>query len=387
MDPRLAKQIEQWKLPMFSLPQEGINSFLNEALKKANAFGSFSAFSGGIDRHLASLTKAADFNARLLRSFEPPTSAIQRIIDEAARTAAIYRRVESLTDMLTQKVASMRTLADFHQEMLRSFQPPKTSIQLIIDAAQKAALQFDSHHLGRNYEQRLLSLQMLGGTSQVFQQAISANQLWQSRSISEFASRILRETEFRNALIKRLESEPVPETPPDTGSVSIETALNTIEQGLADSGVLQGSHNSELAVAQMFSWWSKQPTDVRSLTIALLVAIMSLVIEYGVFAKEQTDSELPLTQRVKIVQKITNNIFLNGGITGKERSQFRIVTKDRLPVFQSNRRDSARVATLRAAQIVFVKSKKRNWTQVEWKDLESDMMFTGWVFTRYLKKI
>jgi len=45
------------------------------------------------------------------------------------------------------------------------------------------------------------------------------------------------------------------------------------------------------------------------------------------------------------------------------------------------------LAVLIAAKVVTVKIQKRNWTLVEWQDADSQEMRTGWVFTRYLKKI
>jgi len=119
----------------------------------------------------------------------------------------------------------------------------------------------------------------------------------------------------------------------------------------------------------------------------LVVGIILLVIQYGIFVRDQPGSQLTVNQQVKVVQKITNNIFVNVGVTANERRQFRVVTKDGLPVFRSNRRDSGILGTLTAAQVVTVKAQKRNWTQVEWKDPDSQEIRTGWVFTRYLKKI
>ncbi|MEO8428183.1 MAG: hypothetical protein ABI651_13820 [Verrucomicrobiota bacterium] len=377
------------------LPQQDINSFLNEALKKTQVAARLADLSGDIGKRLASMASAADLSRQLLRSFEPPKSPFQRIIDEAARTAAVYRNLGSFTDTIAKAAASMRTTGDFHQELLRSVQLPKSSIQLAIDAAQKAALQFNFDSLERIREQtdavsrmaKMYSSPAFGGMSQAIQEAMAASQLWQSSRITDFASRILRETEFRDAFLKRLESEPFTEAQPEAGMASTQEVLDAVECGLEESGNVQPTENVEAAVGRMFSWWAKLPPDLRSFTIALVVVILGLVIEYGLFVKDQPTSQLAAKQRVKIVQKITNNIFVNVGVSAEERSQFRLVTKDGLPVFRSKRRDAGKVARLSAAQVVTVKLQKRNWTQVEWKDTESQEMLTGWVFTRYLKKM
>lgn len=383
------------KLEAPHLPQQGINSFLNEALRKANAAGNLASFSDDLNKRIAAMTSAADWSRQLLRSFELPESPLQRIIDEAARTAAVYRNLSSLTDTIANAMASIRTTGDFHQELLRSVQLPKSSIQSAIDAAQKAALHFNSNRLERMREQadavsrmaRIYSSPAFGGMSQAIQQAMATSQLWQSSRITDFASRILREIEFRDAFLQRLEAEPVGDCQPGVTQVSTQQVLGAVEQGLEESGILQPTENVEAAMAKMFSWWSRLPHDLRTLAITLLAGVILLVIEYGHFVKDQPTSQLPANQRVKIAQKITNNIFVNVGVSAAERSQFRVVTKDWLPVFRSNRRDSGKVATLAAAQVVTVKLKRRNWTQIEWKDAESQEMLCGWVFTRYLKKL
>lgn len=383
------------KLEAPHLPQQGIDSFLNEALKKAHSAGNFAARSGDLSKHIAAMTSAADWSRRLLRSFEPPKSPFQKVIDEAARAAAVYRNLGSLTDTIAKAAASMRTTADFHQEMLRSVQLPKSSIQLAIDAAQKAALQFNLHNLEHIREQtdvisrlaKMYSSPAFGGISQAIQQAMSASQLWQSSRVTDFASRILRESDFRDAFMKQLESEALVEAQPEAAQFSTQQVLDAVERGLEESGILQPTENVEAAVGSMFSWWAKLPPDLRTLTIALVVAILSLVIEYGVFVKDQPTSQLPAKQRVQIVQKITNNIFVNVGVHQEERRQFRVVTKDELPAFRSNRCNSGKIGSLTAGQVVTVKFQKRNWTRIEWKDAASQEMLTGWVFTRYLKKI
>src|SRR5436309_16115438 len=114
------------------LPQQGINSFLNEALKKAHTEGNIAALSGNISKRLASMKSAAEWSQQLLRSFEPPKSPLQKIIDEAARAAAVYRNLGSLTDTITKAAASMRTPADISRDLLRSLHPPKSSLQLAI---------------------------------------------------------------------------------------------------------------------------------------------------------------------------------------------------------------------------------------------------------------
>ena len=165
-----------------------------------------------------------------------------------------------------------------------------------------------------------------------------------------------------------------------------EQILEAVERGIEEAGGLKPGDNVDAAVTNMFSWWGKLHPDLRAIVIGLNIMILHLTLEHS-FLKDQSTSQLPVNQRVKIVQKITNNIFVNVGVSSVERRQFRVVTKDELPAFRSNRRDSGKIGSLTAGQVVTVKFQKRNWTQIEWKDTASQEMRTGWVFTRYLKKI
>lgn len=64
--------------------------------------------------------------------------------------------------------------------------------------------------------------------------------------------------------------------------------------------------------------------------------------------------------------RFVNNFFLDVRIINYERSKL--------------------LWTLRLGDVVRVMQKKKNWTLIQWKDDENDLMITGWVFTRYLKK-
>ena len=376
------------------LPQQGINSFLNEALKKADAAGNLASLSGDLSKRIASMTSAADWSRQLLRSFEPQKSPLQKIIDEAARTAAVYRNLGSQTDTIMRAAACMRASPDISRELLRSFQSPIGSIQLAIDAVQKSAFQLTIDNLQHIREHidaiprltKLYSSPAFGGISRAIQQAMAASQLWQSAPITDFASRVIRDAEFREAVLQRLESEPFADAQPEAAQISTEQILEAVEGGIEEAEGLKPADSVEAAVTNMFSSWEKLNPDLRAIVIGLIVMILHLTLEHSVL-KDQSTSQLPVKQRVKIVQKITNNIFVNVGVSAEERRRFRVVTKDAVPVFRFNRRDAGKIGSLTAGQVVTVKFQKRNWTEIEWKDTASQEMRTGWVFTRYLKKI
>jgi hypothetical protein len=319
-----------------------------------------------------------------------PMSHFQAIIADATRMAGIYRNVDSMTKML----ASLKSSADISRNLLRSFELSRDSFYSIIEASNRLAsagnnlnsLAFAASRLGvanLNLTGLYTAVASLNPISKALESVLATSQVWQSVGVADLASRIMREVEFRQAFLERLDSEDLATVKTLDLEIPTDKILEAIERGIEESGVTQQSENTQTSLNRLFSGWMKLPQDLRTLVIGILL----LVIQYSIFEKHSSSLQIAINQRVKIVQNVTNNILISSGVTVDERRQIRIVSKDNLPVFRSNRRDSERVATLSAGQVVVVKRKNRNWTQVEWRDNDTQQISTGWVFTRYLKRI
>src|SRR5690606_9959111 len=144
-----------------------------------------------------------------------------------------------------------------------------------------------------------------GGLSPVIQQAMAAGQMWQSARFTDFASRVISQPAFRQAVIERLESEELPEEQAVDAPFSSQQVLEAVERGIEESAAIQPAENVEAAVTSMFTWWANLPPDLRSLVIQLIVVVLGLAFEYSVLVKDQPNLQQPASQRVKIVQKIT----------------------------------------------------------------------------------
>ena len=64
----------------------------------------------------------------------------------------------------------------------------------------------------------------------------------------------------------------------------------------------------------------------------------------------------------------------------------RFVTADVLHVRSRNYQRSDLIGKLYFGSVVRVIQKNKNWTLIEWKDQDNDLVIQGWVFSRYLKK-
>ena len=65
---------------------------------------------------------------------------------------------------------------------------------------------------------------------------------------------------------------------------------------------------------------------------------------------------------------------------------YRFVTANPLFVWSINRQRSKLIGELLFGSVVRVIQKNKNWTLIEWKDKDNDLVIQGWVFSRYLRK-
>jgi hypothetical protein len=87
-----------------------------------------------------------------------------------------------------------------------------------------------------------------------------------------------------------------------------------------------------------------------------------------------------------IVKRIQKNVSsLN--IEKELLKDYRIVSTNVLDVRAKNKRKSELRGRLYFGQFVYVVRKNRNWTLIESKDSEGNVVLRGWVFGRYLEKV
>jgi len=67
-------------------------------------------------------------------------------------------------------------------------------------------------------------------------------------------------------------------------------------------------------------------------------------------------------------------------------TNYRFVSTASLNVRENNSIKSRLIARLHFGQLVHIVQKKKNWTLVEYRNENGDVLIKGWVFTRYIKK-
>ena len=94
-------------------------------------------------------------------------------------------------------------------------------------------------------------------------------------------------------------------------------------------------------------------------------------------------TSVTVKQEIKELRTVITNLNFPGGTP----QNLRIVTERELDVYSKNRLDSERVAKITFPQIVMVKGKNRNWTEIIWLDQMTGETKEGWTLTRYLKPL
>ena len=310
----------------------------------------------------------------LLNTTTLHTGSLQSLFGDINRTAEIYKNLSSLTNPLTKMFGDADFSKRLNSILFPTFEFPKSPFQSIIDAGKKYG---ELHRIFDPTSGFRVEIEKLAQ----LQKGLHVTGL--PNGMASFASRVFKEAEFRQAFLDRFESESSQVVKLTKSEINIEETLQTIELGIAESGVAQASNDVQTSLNTFFAWFNKLNPALRELIIAIIAGVLLMVADHAIYDKKEKASPT----NIKIVQKITNNIFVEAGVPIEARKQFRIVAKNGLPVFRSNRRDSERIGTLDATQVVVITAKKRNWTQVEWRDPNTEEMRSGWVFTRYLKKI
>ncbi len=117
---------------------------------------------------------------------------------------------------------------------------------------------------------------------------------------------------------------------------------------------------------------------IISLIVAILISFLNPMIdkirEHVAVNDKRTATKI--IQRTVTQTEIPRNVLVD----------FRFVTADVLIVRAEDKQKSKIVARLYFGQVVLLIKKNKNWSSVEWKDDDGDVIIRGWVFTRYLRK-
>jgi hypothetical protein len=112
--------------------------------------------------------------------------------------------------------------------------------------------------------------------------------------------------------------------------------------------------------------------------ILLIASFFNPIVDHHVKSYLNSDKRV-LTKELKAT--------VNSAIDDKEiLSSLRYVSADTLNVRASASANAKSIAYLSFASTVLILEKQKSWTLIEWKDPETDVQITGWVFSRYLAK-
>ena len=131
----------------------------------------------------------------------------------------------------------------------------------------------------------------------------------------------------------------------------------------------------------------KEPFIQKLLVMLIFPIIVGLVLSIiNPITDHYIKEYLSNGEKRAITSKVKKTI--NSSIKDKSLlSSYRIVTANILNVRKSASRKSTIVGKLYFSDAVQVLQKDRNWTLIQYQDMENTYLIKGWVFTRYLKTI
>lgn len=94
-----------------------------------------------------------------------------------------------------------------------------------------------------------------------------------------------------------------------------------------------------------------------------------------------------ISKNKKFFEKIITNELISSIDNSQHLKYLKIITADNLEVKSEASRKSKCIANLKFGEIVLVISKNRTWSFIQKNNDEGEVIFRGWVFSRYLKKI
>ena len=342
-----------------------------------------------MNERLDAMEKMAGFNRKLCRALNQ-SNLIQKMTDEVLRTTAVYQSVRPISGAIEKQMLAMDKALNIGRTISAILNPPRDHFQDFlnfskrIDSLYKSIEHVTAAQRGLTQLVNFYSRPQVDAISKAIEAGMTVGKLLQANPLADFTERILREVEFRNALIDRLSTESRTPFSPDDTRIPTEQVLEALEAGIQESGIARNTGDPKTEVHVLFAQWNKLPTDLRAFIISVLAGMLVLLFQA---MSSRPQSVTNINQQVKIVQKVTSVVFIENGIGHEARRLFRVISKNNVPVFSSNRRDSVKLGTIDAGQIVIVKTRKRNWTEIEWKDATTGEVCRGWVYTRYLKKI
>ncbi|MEN8698409.1 SH3 domain-containing protein [Bacillus infantis] len=96
-------------------------------------------------------------------------------------------------------------------------------------------------------------------------------------------------------------------------------------------------------------------------------------------------TKIMVQNKVKVL-KVIKTEYQRLVLDNKEQLHYRIVSKDKMIVRITKKKNSEPVGQVKFGTVVEVLYKNKNWTLIEYKN-EDEQIVTGWVYTRYLEKL
>jgi len=167
--------------------------------------------------------------------------------------------------------------------------------------------------------------------------------------------------------------------------VSIDEINNEVQSFLKANIYLPSQNKIRDFLNNLIAKIRQLKKPIQFVLIHIILQLFLNVMSVYVYHLVETKLNPPKFSKREIIKKIR-------GVTQQkfdleQLKNHRIVSANILNVRDKPDHQSRKIDKLSLGQVVKVIEKKRNWTLIEYHYENSDDIFNGWVFTRYLEKI
>ncbi len=160
---------------------------------------------------------------------------------------------------------------------------------------------------------------------------------------------------------------------------SISQVENIVSSCINDSSLTADSIPVEIRINNFLTAIAKQHPLITKIVVLLLLPILINIVTSNNPSITVVNNQTILINQIKkeVNKADVNKDFYN---------TYRFVSSNSLNVWSKDTIKSRLIGKLYFGQLVRIVRKKRNWSLIEYKSSDGEVVIEGWVFTRYVKR-
>lgn len=207
-----------------------------------------------------------------------------------------------------------------------------------------------------------------------------------SKQLTQLAVRLASDFDLRESMLGHLETASIDFRNFQSFNLFSVSSLEGISEFLQTEDLFTEQGPSDGLAIRLSGLLDVQPSEVRAAILTLLVTLLAAVIHTNFLTPQHGFSPNHIKATIDAFCPVVDTLLVTDGRGLEMRSSIRVTTRA-LSVYRRKSRKSGRILMLPAGQLVVVKRKSRNWSEVIVPDATEKPNMHGWVFSRHLRKL